>query len=186
MACSIVSRVAGLKWSVGTGDAIKLPLKPQNGWYIPASSRRYCSPYSERSEDGHEQSLVTLGEKTIPVDREIAPLIQALNDAGVHTLTSCRDGYAMFFEADWRNLCALWRRNEGVIGAPVPTRTVAHPRDTEWAEWMQIHYPPHFPIRFDRAGMVTTVCWLFDPDEVQEVMPTLVRALDGAARDRCG
>jgi hypothetical protein len=39
--------------------------------------------------DGHSDVLVDLGQKTIGVDRCIAPLVKALNDAGYQTLASC-------------------------------------------------------------------------------------------------
>ena len=178
MACSIVSRAARLKWSLDTGDAIKLPLTPQGRWYVPARSRPHCSPCPERSEKGHEQVLIDLGGHEVAVDREVAPLLQALNDdAGIHTLTSCRNGFVMFIESDWNNLCAFWQRNEAMIGAPAPYPNAVQPRNSAWLQWIRANYPPHFPIHLDQAGMVTTICWLFDPDELRAVMPALVAAL---------
>jgi len=185
-ACSVAAWAARLNWCLDEGLPVRLPLtaRPRRTATRAAVRHRSDTPCSELSEDGHEQALVRLGDRAVTVDREIAPLIQALNDAGVHTLTSCKDGYVMFLEPDWRELRDFWRRNQPAIGAPVPSRTVADSRDAHWLRWMQAHYPPHFAIRLDRTGQVTTVCWLFDPDELREVMPALVRALQGKARAR--
>jgi hypothetical protein len=39
--------------------------------------------------DGHSDALVDTGSKTIGVDHCIAPLVQALNNAGYQTIASC-------------------------------------------------------------------------------------------------
>lgn len=138
---------------------------------FPLDSREWVSG------DGHELGLVRLGDQLVAVDRDLQPLIQALNDAGIRTLTSCRDGFLMFIEDDWRRFCGFWEANQDAIGVPTIGRSIAHSRDAEWAEWIRSHYPPHFPIHLDQNGLTTTVFWLFELDELLPVMPRLVSQL---------
>lgn len=42
-----------------------------------------------KGANGQEAELVEIGERTVEVDAEIAPLVRALNAAGLGTIASC-------------------------------------------------------------------------------------------------
>jgi hypothetical protein len=135
-----------------------------------------------RGETDHQQVEIKVGESVVSVDREMAPLIQLLNSAGIPTATSCIGtaetwGYIMLIGVDsMQRFLRVWQRYLVPLGHPMPVLEFTA-RDECWRADIHADYPFPRPVPADEEDLTYTAQWMDHAENVRELVPHLAWAL---------
>ena len=148
-------------------------LAPLLHWSVPV-----CANF-------HPQSLLQYGDRRVPVDKNLAPVIAALWRAGYTTLSACEGGeecqaFVMFSEDVGKAFMQFVRENERRMADGLAGRfyTTLQDRDS-WFDYMEENYPLLEPVYPDALGRVYTISWCIDADDLIAHANLLVELLEG-------
>jgi len=136
------------------------------------------------SANAHPQKWLSYRGRRVPIDVNIAPVVEALWQAGFMTLACCEgddtpseSAYIMFSEEigkrfmEWAQVYqehlpgALMRRFEMLL------------QDDEWYSFMAARYPLLRRVEPDANGRLFTLCWIFHRQDLLDHRDLLVKLL---------
>jgi hypothetical protein len=154
------------------------------------ASRLHWQPVSANA---HPQTWLSYQGRPVPIDINIAPVIEALWQAGYPTLACCEGddtasetAYIMFSEEigkrfmEWAQIYqehlpdALMRRFEMLL------------QDAEWHSYMAARYPLLKRVERDANGRLFTLCWIFHRQDLLDHRDLLVKLLRAGPARRAG
>jgi len=122
--------------------------------------------------------------RPVPIDLNIAPLIEAMWRAGFMTLACCEGddsdtetGYVMFSEQIGKRFMEWAQAREQHFSDDLMRRFDIFLQDDEWHSYMADRYPLLKPVEPDFEGRQFTLCWRFHRQELLDHRDQLVELL---------
>ena len=148
---------------------------------VSLASRLHWRPVSAKA---HPQKWLSYQGRPVPIDINIAPLVEAMWQAGFVTLACCEGdctdaetGYVMFSEEIGKQFME-WAQVYGKrLPEPLMRRFEILLQDDAWDSYMADRYPLLMPVEPDADGRLFTLCWRFHRDELFDHRDLLVKLL---------
>ena len=136
------------------------------------------------AETTHRQQTVLINNTEIQLDKSLVPLVLRLNALGCHSITSCEGvpdsewAFVMFTDRGGEEFARIWKQHLAPLGYEQPV--LDHQlRDAEWRrDITEGEYPSPRPVLPGPDGINFTLLWRLYPEELEELMPDLLAALD--------
>ena len=136
------------------------------------------------SANAHPQKWLSYQGRAVPIDINIAPLVQALWQAGFMTLACCEGddtdtetAYVMFSEEIGKRFMEWVQAHEQHLSEGLTRRFEILLQDDDWHPYMAKRYPLLEPVAPDAEGRLFTLSWRFHRYELLEHRDQLVSLL---------
>jgi len=163
---------------VRTGRMTASVLAPQLHWQTVSAS-------------AHALTWLSYRGRRVPIDINIAPVVEAMWQAGFISLCSCegRDtaeetGYTMFSEETGKRFMEWAQAREQHLPAALMRRFEVLLQDDEWHRYMADRYPLLDPVERDSNGRLFTLCWRFHRQDLLDHRDLLVKLLRAGPQRR--
>jgi hypothetical protein len=148
---------------------------------VSLASRLHWRPVSAKA---HPQKWLCYRGRLVPIDINIAPLVEAMWQAGFITLACCegddtdtQSAYVMFSEEIGKRFMEWAQAREKHLPEALTRRFELLLQDDEWHPYMADRYPLLQPVEPDVEGRLFTLCWRFHRQELLDHRDLLVRLL---------
>jgi len=169
--------------SAGQAHNVPSPMSvvgPGSGVSISLASRLHWRPVSAKE---HSQTWLSYQGRPVPIDIDIAPVVEALWQAGYPTLACCEgdnseaeSAYIMFAEAVAKQFMGWVQAHEPWLPEALTRRfEILWQVPDEWYPFMQERYPLLEPV--DCKGGLYTIAWRFHRQELLDYREQLVALL---------
>jgi hypothetical protein len=143
------------------------------------------------SANAHPQTWLSYRGRPVPIDNNIAPLVEAMWAAGFVTLACCEGnqtdtetGYVMFSEEIGKRFMEWAQVYEEHLPAALMRRFEILLQDDEWRPYMAARYPLLQRVEPDAEGRLFTLSWRFHRQDLLDHRDLLVKLLRAGARHR--
>jgi len=145
------------------------------------ASRLHWRPVSANT---HPQTWLSYQGRPVPIDTNIAPLIEALWQAGYPSLACCEgeetaaeSGYVMFCKDIGERFMSWAQAHERSLSGALMQRFEVLLQDDDWHEYMAKNFPLLEPVAHDANGRLFTISWRFHREDLLDNREQLVALL---------
>lgn len=132
----------------------------------------------------HEQTWLSYQGRPVPIDINIAPVIEALWEAGYPTLACCEgdnttieDAYVMFSKDVGERFMSWAQAHERSLSGALMRRFEVLLQDDDWENYMSKNLPLLVPVAHDVNGRLFTIVWRFHRQDLLDHREQLVALL---------
>ena len=155
---------------------------------MPLAARLHWRPVRANA---HPQKWLSYQGRRVPIDTNIAPLIEAMWQAGFVTLACCEGddtatetAYVMFSEEIGKQFMEWVQAREQQVSEGLTRRFEILLQDNDWHPYMADRYPLLEPVAPDGEGRLFTISWRFHRQELLDHRERLITLLRTGARWR--
>jgi len=136
------------------------------------------------SANAHSQTWLYYQGRPVPIDIDIAPLIEALWQAGYPTLACCEgddtaieDAYVMFSKDIGERFMSWAQAHKRSLSGALMRRFEVLLQDDDWENYMSKNLPLLVPVAHDANGRLFTIVWQFHRQDLLDHREQLVALL---------
>jgi hypothetical protein len=155
---------------------------------VSLASRLHWRPVSAKA---HPQKWLSFQGRLVPIDDNIAPLVEAMWQAGFITLACCEGGdtdagmaYVMFSEEIGKRFMEWAQAREHHLPEGLTRRFEIILQDDEWHPYMAARYPLLQRVEPDAEDRLFTLSWRFHRQDLLDHRDLLVKLLRAGPRHR--